>query len=475
MTKNPYLDIDKKLMAEIYTSNETMNVMRELCDGFGSRAPGTDGDLESVKWMVEKLKSYGVDNAFYESYTIPGWKRGEAKLDIISPSSKNVHCISLPNSLAGTIQAELVDLGDGHVDIYDKRKDEIAGKIAMISSVERPKGMDRYMHRSEKFQRAVLAGAKGFIFVNASPGLGVPTGGINPIIPSLGISYEDGSYLSRLLENGNGVTLKMTTTDQNLDVESYNVICDVDGTGPDDEYLVVGCHYDGHDISQGSLDPLSGAVPLIEMARVINMIKGQLKRRIRFICFGAEEIGLFGSHFYVRDHKEELGKIRFMLNLDCAGLDCQKGVTIHDSPELEPFFKKTEKEIVNNMPIKQSVSSFSDHWPFFKACVPCGSGGDPDRPSSNGKYIHTCYDTVDKVNLSDLREAAANYGRLMFRIANSEDWSPKKKTAGDVAAFIEKQGLNDALELTAKVKDYVKTLNNIHPETQAWLDRNTGW
>ncbi|NIN63890.1 MAG: aminopeptidase, partial [Anaerolineae bacterium] len=59
-----------------------------------------------------------------------------------------------------------------------------------------PLGMKRFLHRSEKYMRSVLAGAKGWIFMNHYPAYGPPTGGISPIIPAVGISYEDGSFLS---------------------------------------------------------------------------------------------------------------------------------------------------------------------------------------------------------------------------------------------------------------------------------------
>lgn len=62
-----------------------------------------------------------------------------------------------------------------------------------------------------------------------------------------------------------------------------------------------------------------------------------MKRRVRLGCFGAEEIGLFGSYNYVAMHLEEMGDIRFMFNLDSGGSAGKKGVTFHDFPELEPL------------------------------------------------------------------------------------------------------------------------------------------
>jgi hypothetical protein len=107
-----------------------------------------------------------------------------------------------------------------------------------------------------------------------------------------------------------------------MEVTTHNVIGDVDGTSGDKEYVVTGSHYDGHDISQGAVDPASGTVVVMEMARVINMVKDKLKRRIRFMCFGAEEIGLFGSYAYTAMHEDELGDCRFMLNV-AGGDECR--------------------------------------------------------------------------------------------------------------------------------------------------------
>jgi hypothetical protein len=55
---NPWLEVDKKIVSEIYTSSEPMDNLKMLCDVYGSRFPGTPGDFASVKYMVEKLKEY---------------------------------------------------------------------------------------------------------------------------------------------------------------------------------------------------------------------------------------------------------------------------------------------------------------------------------------------------------------------------------------------------------------------------------
>ena len=476
MVENPYLDVDKKIMAEIYTSSEPMDNLKVLCDVYGSRFPGTKDDLSSVKWMVKRLKKYGIKNAHYETYKIPGWKRGKATLKVTSPIKKEFDVISLPHSIGGEIEAKLVYLGDGAIDDYEKRKDECDGSVVMVTS-RTPLGMTRPLHRSEKYNRSVLAGAKGWIFMNHYPAYGPPTGGISPVVPAVGISHEDGSFLARLLEREGDVTVRIKTTDKNMEVDTYNVIFDIPGTSDSEEFVVAGSHYDGHDISQGAVDPASGAVTVMEIAKNLWKVRKKLKRRVRLICFGAEEIGLFGSYNYVAMHPEEMKDIRFMLNLDSGGSAGKKGVTFHNFPELEPLLKKWAAEMNADMPTDQRVGPYSDHWPFFLNGVPSGSGGDPEaRRTRTGRgYGHTRYDTVDKVDQTYLRLAAANYARFLFRVANVDEWPARRKTQEEIQAFIEKQGYDKTVALADKVKDYVRAWDEIHPETQEWLDRESAW
>ena len=123
------------------------------------------------------------------------------------------------------------------------------------------------------------------------------------------------------MARGNGkVTLKLQTTDVNEPRTSWNVVADLPGRENSKEMVVVGCHYDGHDISQGAHDPASGMVSVIEAARVLSTYAADsLKHTVRFIAFGTEEIGLTGAFRYVDAHASELDNIRFMLNMDAAG------------------------------------------------------------------------------------------------------------------------------------------------------------
>ena len=189
----------ERVLGDIYSSTEPLDIVVELCDEYDSRWPGSGLDKASCEFMAEKLREYGLDDVHLEQFTIPGWIRGSSRLIVTEPKRREIDCIALPRSIEGEVEAELVYLGAGAINSYEERQDEIAGKIVMVNSGN-PRGMKRYLHRIEKYQRSVLAGAAGWIFMNHYPAYGPPTGCVSPIIPAIGVSYEDGKYLKRILE-----------------------------------------------------------------------------------------------------------------------------------------------------------------------------------------------------------------------------------------------------------------------------------
>jgi Zn-dependent M28 family amino/carboxypeptidase len=166
-----------------------------------------------------------------------------------------------------------------------------------------------------------------------------------------------------------------------------------------------------------------------------------------------------------------------MLNLDACGGAGKKGVILHDHPELEDFMKQCAKEMKAEVPFFQRVSPYSDHWPFFLRGVPCGSGGDPQAQlTSQGRgYGHSKYDTTDKVELENLRLAAANYTRFLLRVANADKWTARRKTQPEIQDVIKKQGYEQTVQLANQVKAYIKKWPEMHPDTKVWVEGNSDW
>lgn len=102
----------------------------------------------------------------------------------------------------------------------------------------------------------------------------------------------------------------------------YNVICEVTGNSAPDEVYIAGGHYDSFCagdpfvIAPGANDNATAVAATLEIARVMKKNDYQPEATIKFILYGAEELGLFGSRYQAQKSRENGEDIRYMLNLD---------------------------------------------------------------------------------------------------------------------------------------------------------------
>lgn len=440
-TPNPFLATDQKMVGDIYTSTEVMDNLTILCDDFGSRFGGTPGEKQAADFLAQKMRDYGLQAVHLAPVAYLGWRRGAATLEIIHPIQKSIPCISLPHSPAATVEAKLINMGDGAPADFDARAADIAGKIVLTSSVVSPNNSPRWIHRNEKYGRSMLAGATAFIFANHYSAYGPATGGIGykgraGKIPGISVSKEDGDFLRRMLNRHGALTLRLTTTDELFPATSWNVIGDLPGSDHPAEIVMVGSHYDGHDIAQGAEDPASGTVSVLEAARVLAKYAHPLPRTVRFAFWGIEEIGLLGSKAYAHTHADELSAIRFYLNMDAAGAVKNRGINLNMWDDLQPVFEAMSAEMAEPFNVGQSMMAHSDHYPFFMAGVPTGGIESIPRALEGRGYGHTKFDTLDKVSLENLRGTAALAVRLLLRIAHDDRWQTKKRSPERVQAVL---------------------------------------
>ncbi len=101
---------------------------------------------------------------------------------------------------------------------------------------------------------------------------------------------------------------------------SYNVVAERAGTSG--KQILLGAHYDSAPSSltldrtnlEGTNDNASGVGVLLELAQ---RLEAQTTHTIKFIFFGAEEIGLVGSEFYASSlSPKEIDNTLLMVNLD---------------------------------------------------------------------------------------------------------------------------------------------------------------
>jgi Zn-dependent M28 family amino/carboxypeptidase len=443
--ENPFLSLDQNIVGDIFTSTAVMDNLTILCDDFGSRFGGTAGERLAAEFIENRLAEFGLTNVHREEVDYISWSRGEAKLEIMSPLQKEIPCITLPHSPPANLAGVIVDMGDGDPAEFD----------LLTNSVINPGETKRWIHRQEKYGRSLLAGAVGFIFVNHYPGYGPATGGIGAgreaPLPGISIAKEDGNFIQRLVQRQGQVKIRLTSTDRCQPNKSWNIVGDLPGQQHPQEIVMLGCHYDGHDISQGATDPASGVAAVLEAARVLAKYAAVLPRTIRFVLWGVEEIGLLGSKAYVQAHADQLHNIRFYLNLDAAGARLND-VVLNQWPALEALYKGWGAEMAHEFVVRQSLNAHSDHYPFFMAGVPTGGLESSLKHSGGRGYGHTKYDTLDKVQLSHLREASALAARLALRLASEENWPVVRRDTQAVLDILDSPEYQEESEFEARLK-----------------------
>jgi hypothetical protein len=88
------------------------------------------------------------------------------------------------------------------------------------------------------------------------------------------------------------------------------------------------------------------------------------------------------------------------------------------------------------------------------AGVPTGGIGSVGGKFTGRGYGHTKFDTLDKVTLTGLREAAVLAARLALRIASAEEWSAGLRDQEEVTAVLDNPDNKEETELFNRVHTF---------------------
>ena len=424
-------------IGETFTSDVGWDHLERLVD-IGNRMAGSHGEREALTATRDALDALGARNAHVEDFGIQGWIRGTSRLET---SDGAADCIALPRSPAGTVEAPLVDCGDGLPD--DFADADLDGAVVLVSAGV-PDYYERFIHRREKYYRAVEGGAVGFVFRNHAPGCLAPTGSVgtddDPLgpIPAVGVSREVGTRLARR-HAGESVTVGVDC--ETPRAESGVVRADI---GPDtDRAVYLTSHVDAHDIAEGAVDNAAGTATVVEIVRALLAQDAALDRRVRIVCFGAEEVGLQGS----KREAELVDPDRIQVVVNCDGV-C-RGRTLqyytHGFDALTAAVERVADRFDHPASVRPTQHPHSDHWPFVARGVPAilVSSDDGDRGRGWG---HTRADTLDKLERRTLREGAILLAALVDDLA-SADRVPRRDI-DDIAADLDAQDLVAGMRAT---------------------------
>ncbi|MFE1292231.1 M28 family metallopeptidase [Streptomyces sp. NPDC058751] len=193
----------------------------------------------------------------------------------------------------------------------------------------------------------------------------------------------------------------------------YNLIADWPG-GNTSQVVMAGSHLDSVTTGAGINDNGSGSAAVLEAALAVARSNYQPTKHLRFAWWGAEELGMVGSRYYVNSlTTANRAKISGYLNFDMIGSPNPGYFVYDDDPTIEKTFKTYFTGIGVSTEIETEGDGRSDHAPFKNVGIPVGglfSGADYIKTSAQaakwggtaGKAFDACYhsscDTSSNIN-----------------------------------------------------------------------------
>ncbi len=212
---------------------------------------------------------------------------------------------------------------------------------------------------------------------------------------------------------------------------SQNITAIIPGHSTD--VFIIGAHYDSVPKATGSMGVIDNAASIALMIELAKHIQATKKPAVtvKFIAFGAEEVGLIGAKEYVKAlSKTDHAKIIGMLNLDSItggdnlyihsalskGYDCEGNKA---SFAASPIYRDRLLALAESMKLSFAkhpgnpsypageTGGWSDHAPFACAGIPIanieatnfsllGRNGRDGYSQTENANLWTCYDPVKK-------------------------------------------------------------------------------
>lgn len=398
----------------------------------GPRPAGTPQEARARDWAVAKLKSLGFANVRAQPFTMPVWLRGRDEAHILSPFPQQLVLAALGNSgstPAKGIEGEVVYFPT-LADLEAAPAGSLKGKIAFVSHAmtATQDGSSYGYFGATRRQGPSIASQKGAAAIlirsigtdhHRQPHSGVQmwAEGAKPI-PAAALSIPDADQLVRIMSRGRPVRLHLTLTSKMLkDQPSGNVIAEIPGADPAAGVVLAACHLDSWDQGTGAIDDASGCA--IVTAAALHAAKARpLRRTIRILMAGAEEVGADGGRAYFAAHGAEphamvmesdfgadrVWRVDFKLPVG------HEGLASRISAGLAPLGIARSSAL---------AGGGADIQPLVKAGVPV-----IDLQQDGTRYFdihHTPDDTLDKVDREHLQQNVSAWAVALYEIANAPE------------------------------------------------------
>jgi len=225
-----------------------------------------------------------------------------------------------------------------------------------------------------------------------------------------------------------------------VDLYAENVVGERRGTAKPAEIVIIGGHLDCTSElpmwnAPGAEDNASGVACALAAAAAFKNVS--FRRTVRYIAFGGEEEGIFGSSAYVAECARKGEKIVAFLNADMVAFDEEKGLrddyglAYGDYKWLYDYARKVGSLYGNDIIYERFEYRGSDHKPFWDHGYPALAAihGRADMGVTKGYvWYHTTEDTYDKLSpelaYRFVRDYAATLAHLAGPAGNFPDPPP---------------------------------------------------
>ena len=413
-------ELREKALADDYA----WDIAEGLTTEVGPRLAGTEAEARARDWAVRKLSAMGFANVRVETFDMATWVRGEEKAWVTAPFPQPLVVSALGNSGATPAQgitAEVVGY-ETMAEFESAPPEEVRGKIVFVShAMQRTQDGSHYgAFGTPRRTGPTLASRRGAAAIvirsigtdyHRNPHTGVQTFDGTPPIPAGALSIPDAEQLQRILKRAPGsVQMRLVLTPRNIGMrQSGNVIAEVPGRDRSAPPILVACHLDSWDLGTGAVDDAAGCGIVAAAAKRI-MDAGRPQRTIRIVWFGAEEVGLFGGEDYQKRHGAEphyaLAESDFG-----AGRIWKVDSRLGAAREAEAKALQRVLAPLGISPGALDKAEGSDISPLLEDGLP---GVTLNQDGTHYFDVHhTPDDTLDKIDLGDLRQNVAAWTAML--------------------------------------------------------------
>ena len=419
--------------------NIALDYVTQLTTRFGARPAGSKAEQDASAWAADYMRAHGFQNVRIEQFPLVGWERGEESGSIVGARPQRLVLAALGHSPGtnGVIEADVV-LFDSLEALNAAPAGSLTGKIAYVDAGQMVRMQDGSGYgpltriRGAGPAAAAAKGAVAFIMRSVGsdehrmPHTGTTryVEGVVPL-PGFALAAPDADTVSRLIEMGETVRLRLSSTAHTYETVSQNVIGDIPGRSRPEEIIVLGSHMDSWDLGTGAIDDGAGGAITLAAAKAIAESGRRPARTVRVVLYGAEEVDQptdtgNGGGAYLRGIGAAVEQ-HIMAGESDFGADRVYALQLPPGAQGSEFARAAARVLYPIGVLSSSVPELSggaDIGPLAEVGVPVfGLSQDGTRYFD---LHHTADDTLDKIDPAQLNQNVAAWAGLVWLIADSE-------------------------------------------------------